>query len=133
MSKCPGHARRLPPQKTFKSSTSIVLVSIHAAPVSFLLRLLAFGATVIAAGRADNLAFAKTILSQSERSRLSSAVAFGLDRPRFQSQGESGVRRDVNEGVRPAHEGAAGGHRQPRRDVSDHPGVDPPAEVGAAR
>lgn len=69
---------------------------------------LSFSATMIAAGRRDNLAFAKTILSRSERDRLSSAVAFGLDRSGFQSQSERGVRRDVDEGVRTAHEGAVG-------------------------
>ena len=77
--------------------------------------------------------FAKTILSQNERDGLSSTVAFGLNQPGFQSRSERRVRGDVDEGVRPAHEGAARGHRQPRRDVSEHPGVDPPAEVGAAR
>src|SRR6516165_10647591 len=102
MSKCLGLARRLhgrrPSSRRHRSSwtasASLLFSFTDTSPCA---------ATTLA-GRVDNLVFAKTILSQSGRILLSSAVAFGLDRHRFQSQGESGVRRDVDEGVRPAHE-----------------------------
>ena len=87
-------------QKTFRPSTSIVLDSIRVAPVSFTdCVFLSLGATVIVVDRADNLAFVKTSLSQSENDRLSSAIPFGLDRSGFQPQSERRVRRDVDEGV----------------------------------
>jgi hypothetical protein len=66
---------------------------------------------VAAAGRVDNLAFAKTILSQSERDCPSSAVRFDLDRSRFQSRASAASAAMLTKAFDPNTKALPGEHR----------------------